>query len=150
MMAIVMRLALLGLLLALAGVAAAKGIFQAQGHVSDVRRDGDTITFRFKGQISAGYASAPDNDPRRRWHDIGWSSVDVPVTLRDWTRRGDPGARDEAPALDAVQEDLARAARTQHRIGFSLDNPAFSLTNRGQLAGVAGTFIYQHDEEPRR
>jgi hypothetical protein len=136
------RYAFLCLLLALPAMAQAKGIFQAQGQVAEVRRDGDTLTFRFRGWISAGYASAPDEDSRRRWHDIRWDSVDVPITLRDWTVKHESGKADPSPSIDATREQLDAAARSGRKASFSLDNPAFFLTNRGQLAKVAGTYIY--------
>jgi hypothetical protein len=142
------RSVLLSLFLAAPLAADAKGIFQAQGQVSEVRRDGDTIIFRFRGWISAGYASAPDDDRRRRWHDMRWDAVDVPVTLREWTRRNAPNERDPAPALDALQSQIEDAAQQGKRVGFSIDNPAFFLTNRGQLARVAGSYVYIGPAEP--
>ena len=141
-MNVVARGALILLLLYLPGFAAAKGVFQAQGQVVEAHREGDTITFRFRGWITAGYASAPDDDRRRRWHDIRWDFVDVPITLGDWTRPHEPAKADPSPRLDAIREQLEGPARSGRKVSFSLDNPAFFLTNRGQLARVAGTYIY--------
>jgi hypothetical protein len=68
----------------------AKGIFQAQGKVTQVERAGDSVTFRFAGWISSGYATAPDSNPKRRWQNMRWDAVDVPVTLGDWTQLHEP------------------------------------------------------------
>jgi hypothetical protein len=73
------RLAILVFCAAACAHAQAKGIFQAQGKITQVQKAGDTITFRFSGWISSGYASAPDSDPKRRWRSLRWDTVDVPV-----------------------------------------------------------------------
>lgn len=126
-------------------VAQAKGIFQAQGRVTEVQRSGDGITFRFAGWITAGYATAPEKDPKRRWVDIGWNSVDVPVSLGEWTRRDDSRVKDERPDVDATFAELRRLAASGHKVMFSVDNPGLIFTNRGELARVSGTYIYAHE-----
>src|SRR4030095_17001655 len=94
--------AFLGLLAFARAVASAKGIFQAQGLITDPARVGDTITFRFAGRITSGYATAPDSARRRRWVTLELKPVDVPVAISEWTVRHDPGRRDERPDIDAV------------------------------------------------
>ena len=104
------RLAILILFSATCTIAHAKGIFQAQGRITELQRSGDTITFRFAGWISSGYATAPDTNPKRRWRDIRWDAVDVPVTIVEWTRPNEPGQRDERPDVDAIYANLRELA----------------------------------------
>ena len=144
------RVALLAFLAASCAVEA-KGIFQAQGRISQVQREGDTITFRFAGWISSGYASAPDESPKRRWHDMGWDAVDVPVTLSGWTRAHETESRDDHPDVDRIFAELTDFAIRGRRVGFSVDNPGFQFSNKGQLKRVSGTYVYAYDlSEPAR
>src|SRR5258708_29402235 len=101
-----MRCAFFILALAACLGAQAKGIFQAQGRISEVERAGDTLTFRFTGRISFGYATAPDSDPKRRWRDMGWDKADVRVRIGEWTRGYKDPDRDDPPDLDAIQASL--------------------------------------------
>ncbi len=139
-----MRCAFLVLALAACFGAHAKGIFQAQGRISEVERAGDTLTFRFTGWISFGYASAPDSDPKRRWRDMGWDKADVRVRIGEggWTRRYKDTERDDRPDVDAVQPSLVATARSPEKATFSVDNPGLTFSNRGELVGVTGTYIY--------
>ena len=139
------RLVFVVLVAATACVAQAKGIFQAQGRISEPQRSGDSITFRYVGWISSGYATAPDSDPKRRWRDIGWDKVDVPVTISEWTVRNEPGRKDERPDVDAIYSQLREMAAHGHRIMFSVDNPGLFFSNRGQLVRVSGTRVYAHE-----
>lgn len=137
-----MRCAFVLLALAACLGAHAKGIFQAQGRISEVGRAGDTLTFRFTGWISFGYATAPDSDPKRRWRDMGWDKADVRVRIGEWTRRYRDTERDDRPDVDAVQASLVATARSPAKASFSVDNPGLTFSNRGQLVGVTGTYIY--------
>ena len=122
--------------------AGAKGIFQAQGKIADVRQTDGSITFRFTGSISFGYATAPDDNPKRRWKDLHWDYVDLTVQVGNWTQRSKPSERaaqsDAAQILPALSE-LASAGR---QMQFSIDNPTLSFSNRGELIGVSGTYVY--------
>jgi hypothetical protein len=138
------RLAILVFCAAACAHAQAKGIFQAQGRITQVQKAGDAITFRFSGWISSGYASAPDSDPKRRWRSLRWDTVDVPVTLGDWTRPHEPERKDERPEVDAIQASLSELAG-RDRVVFSLDNPGLHFSNKGQLTRVSGTRIDARD-----
>ena len=135
-------LALCAILLAAACAAEAKGIFQAQGKIADVREKDDSITFRFTGWISFGYATAPEDNPKRRWKDLRWDYADVTVQVGNWTQRTKPFEKatqsDAAQILRALSE-LASAGR---QMQFSIDNPTLSFSNRGELVGVSGTYVY--------
>jgi hypothetical protein len=139
------RLAIVVFCAAACAHAQAKGIFQAQGRITQVQRAGDSITFRFSGWISSGYASAPDSDPKRRWRDMRWDSVDISVTLGDWTRPHEPERRDERPDVDAVHASLDDLAGRDRVVVFSVDNPGLHFSNKGQLTRVSGTHIYARD-----
>ena len=130
--------------------AQAKGIFQAQGRITQVQKAGDSITFRFSGWISSGYASAPDSDPKRRWHDIRWDAVDVPVTRGDWTQLHEPERKDERPNVDVLFASLRGLAERGRLVVFSLDNPGLHFSNTGQLKRVSGTYIHARDAETGR
>jgi hypothetical protein len=139
------RLAILVFCAAACLDAQAKGIFQAQGRIAQVQRAGNAITFRFSGWITSGYASAPDSNPKRRWHNMGWDAADVSVTLGDWTRPHEPERADERPDVDALYASLRDLAERGRTVVFSLDNPGLHFTNRGQLTRVSGTQIYARD-----
>jgi hypothetical protein len=123
----------------------AKGIFQAQGSITQVRKEGDAITFRFSGWISSGYASAPDSNPKRRWHALRWDTADVSVTLGDWTQPHEPERKDEHPDEGALYASLRELAEHGRPVVFSLDNPGLHFSNSGQLTRVSGTYIYARD-----
>lgn len=141
---LVARFALL-VFLALSCTGEAKGIFQAQGRVTHVERAGDSITFRFAGWITSGYASAPDAHPKRRWRDMRWDAVDVAVTLSQWTRPHEPGQRDERPDLEGLHASLSELAARGRPVAFSVDNPGLHFSNKGQLIRVSGTHLYAHE-----
>jgi hypothetical protein len=136
------KTALLAILLAACCAAQAKGIFQAQGKIADVRQSNDSITFRFTGWISFGYATAPDDSPKRRWKDMGWDNADVTVQIGNWTQRVKP--TEKATQSDAAQilPTLSELAASGRRMQFSIDNPTLSFSSGGQLVGVSGTYIY--------
>ena len=136
------KIAVLSLLLGASSLACAKGIFQAEGTVSEVRRSGDTLSFRFTGDISFGFATAPDSSPKRRWRDAHWRGVTVTVQLADWTLRYKPDKKTNASDAGKIYEELAEAAKRGSPIGFSIDNPGLTFSNRGQLTRVAGTYFY--------
>jgi hypothetical protein len=140
---ILARLAILVFCAAACAHAEAKGVFQAQGRISEVRKNGDTVTFRFAGWITSGYATAPDSSPKRRWQSLRWEAIEVPVTLSDWTRPLDPERRDARPDVDGVHAKLLELAGT--KVVFSVDNPGLQFSNKGQLMRVSGTYVY-----PRR
>jgi hypothetical protein len=140
--------AALALLPALPQAAHAKGVFQAEGLIRDIEKGSDAIVFRFVGKLSFGYASAPDTHPRRRWRDIAWEFVDVPVQVSHWTRRNKPGERSDEAEAERAYESLARLAAAGRPVRFSLDNPGLSFSNRGQLVGVSGTQIYPAEAAP--
>jgi hypothetical protein len=139
------RLAILVFCAAVCAIAQAKGIFQAQGKITQVQKDGNAITFRFSGWISSGYATAPDSDPKRRWRDLGWDSADVAVTLGDWTQALKSESKDERPDLDTLYASLRDLADRNRLVVFSLDNPGLQFSNKGQLKRVSGTYIYPRD-----
>lgn len=139
------RLAILIFCAAASVDAQAKGIFQAQGKITQVQKDGNAITFRFSGWISSGYATAPDSDPKRRWRDLGWDSADVAVTLGDWTQPLKSESKDERPDIETLYASLRDLADRDRRVVFSLDNPGLHFSNKGQLKRVSGTFIYARD-----
>jgi hypothetical protein len=126
----------------------AKGIFQAQGRITQVQKAGDAITFRFAGWISTGYASAPDSNPKRRWQSLRWDAVDVPVTLGDWTQLHEPERKDERPDVDAVEASLRALSEGGRLVVFSVDNPGLHFSNTGQLTRVSGTRIHARDARP--
>src|SRR5258708_35660717 len=107
-----MRCAFFILALAACLGAQAKGIFQAQGRISEVERAGDTLTFRFTGRISFGYATAPDSAPNRRWRALGWDKADARGPIGEWTPRY-KDTEAHAPAhADALPATLVTAARS--------------------------------------
>ena len=140
--AILRRLAFSAILLAACCAAQAKGIFQAQGKIADVRQSNDSITFRFTGWISFGYATAPDDSPKRIWKNMRWDKADVTVQVGNWTQRYEP--TEKATQSDAAQvlPTLSELAGSGRQMSFSIDNPTLSFSNRGQLVGVSGTYIY--------
>lgn len=136
------KLALCATLLAVSCAADAKSIFQAQGKIAEVRQKGDSITFRFTGWITFGYATAPDDNPKRRWKDLGWDYVDVTVQVGNWTQRTKPS--EKATQSDAAQilRALSELASAGSQVQFSIDNPTLSFSNRGDLVSVSGTYVY--------
>jgi hypothetical protein len=142
------RLAILIFCAAVGAHAQAKGIFQAQGKIMQVQKAGDSITFRFAGWISTGYASAPDSNPKRRWYNLRWDAVDVPVTLGDWTQLHDPERKDERPDVETLHASLRELSDRGRLVVFSVDNPGLHFSNRGQLTRVSGTRIYARDARP--
>ncbi|HEX7559548.1 MAG TPA: hypothetical protein VF386_10120, partial [Usitatibacter sp.] len=126
----------------------AKGIFQGKGKITQVQKAGDVITFRFSGWITSGYASAPDSDPKRRWHSLRWDAVDVSVTLGDWTQLHEPERKDERPEVDAVLASLRDLSERGRPVIFSVDNPGLHFSSKGQLTRVSGTRIHASDARP--
>jgi hypothetical protein len=141
----VARLAILVFCAAACLDAQAKGIFQAQGRITQVRKEGDAITFRFSGWISSGYATTPDSNPKRRWRDLRWDAVDVSVTLGDWTQPHEPERKDERPDVEALHASLRDLAERGRLVVFSVDNPGLHFSNKGQLTRASGTYIYARD-----
>ena len=138
-------LAILVLLLATWSDAQAKGIFQAQGKVIEVREDQGAVAFRFVGWISFGYATAPDSHPKRRWKDMGWDAADGWGRIGDWTEPSKPGEKAGRPDPQAAYVTLSGFAKAGQRIQFSIDNPGLFFSNRGQLMRVSGTQVYAHE-----
>lgn len=122
--------------------AQAKGIFQAEGKITELQKNGNVITFRFVGQISFGYATAPETHPKRKWRNIGWDAADISVRIGDWTKRYKPSEKDAHPDAEQIYKNLSELAKADRLIQFSLDNPTFSFSNNGQLLRVSGTYIY--------
>ncbi len=139
------RFAVLVICLAAGSVANAKGIFQAEGKITELQKNGDVITFRFIGTISFGYATAPDRNPKRKWRDIGWDATDISVKIGDWTRPYKSTERDAHPDAQSIYKTLSDLAKTDRSIQFSLDNPTFTFSNTGQLLKVSGTYIYPRE-----
>jgi hypothetical protein len=137
-------LALLAVLV-VAPAAHAKGIFQAEGAISELQRHGDEVTFRFVGKLSFGYATAPDSDPRRQWKDLSFVATDIAVRVDGWTRARSPAVRADDAEVDQIFAKLAELQKTGRAVRFSLDNPNLSFSNVGQLVRASGTFIYAVD-----
>jgi hypothetical protein len=139
----------LALLAALAAAPAvhAKGIFQAEGTISEVRRVGDELTFKFAGTISFGYATAPDADPNRQWKDTNFSVRGIPLQVSGWTSVRNPGVRSDAAEIERICSKLVDLAKKGSRVRVSLDNPTLSFSNIGQLVRASGTFIYAVEPE---
>jgi hypothetical protein len=142
------RLAILIFCAAVCATVHAKGIFQAKGKITQVQKTGDAITFRFSGWITSGYASAPDSDPKRRWHSLRWDTADVAVTLGDWTQLHEPERKDERPDVDALYASLRVLSERGRVVLFSVDNPGLHFSNEGQLTRVSGTRIHASDARP--
>lgn len=130
------------IVLAACSAAHAKGIFQAEGKIAELQRDKDAITFRFVGWISFGYATAPDDHPKRRWKDISWDAADIAVRVGDWTQRYKPAEKADRPDAEQIHATLSELVKSGRPIGFSLDNPSLSFSNKGQLVRASGTYIY--------
>lgn len=137
--------ALLAVVLAVSPAAYAKGIFQAEGRISELQRRGDEITFRFVGKISFGYSTAPNTDPRRQWKDIDFEATDISVQVGDWTQPHKPAERADPPVADRIYAKLSDLTKIGRAVRFSVDNPSLSFSNVGQLVRVSGTFIYAQD-----
>jgi hypothetical protein len=123
----------------------AKGIFQAQGKVIEVRKEESAVAFRFVGWISSGYATAPDAHPKRRWKDMRWDSTDVWVRVGDWTEPNNPDQKADRPDPGAAYATLTEFMNAGQRVQFSIDNPGFFFSNKGQLMRVSGTQIYANE-----
>lgn len=108
----------------------AKGLFQANGQISEVRKKGDEITFRFVGRVSFPYLKLPPGP------------TDVLISVGDWTRKYASEERDEAPQIESVYSTLSAFVNSEEGVRISLDNPAFSFANSGQLARISGTYVY--------
>lgn len=135
----------LALACVLAGVAEAKGPFQAQGRISNVERQGDVVTFRFAGNIQFSYVTAPASNPARQAKALEFSAVDVPMQLRNWTRAFKPAEKGDPREADAAFARLVEMAKSGRAIRLSIDNPAFSFSNQSELTAVSGTHVYAHD-----
>jgi hypothetical protein len=142
------RLAILVFCAAVCATAQAKGIFQAQGKIAQVQKNGNAITFRFSGWITSGYATAPDSNPKRRWHDMRWDTANVAVTLGDWTQLHEPERKDDRPDVDALYASLRDLSERGRLVVFSVDNPGLHFSNGGQLTRVSGTRIHASDARP--
>jgi hypothetical protein len=133
--------------LTVAPAVSAKGIFQAEGVISDVQRRDNEVTFRFAGTISFGYATAPNANPTRQWKDVNFVVTDIPVQVSGWTSVRNPGVSAEAAEIDRICSKLAELAKSGRRVRFSLDNPMLSFSNVGELVRASGTYVYAVESE---
>jgi hypothetical protein len=120
----------------------AKGIFQAQGFLSEVRVEGQVLTFRYAGSVSFAYATAPAGRPQARMKPIKLEEVDVPVEIHNWSEPYRPDQRAVAPNVAGVQQALANLAEAKRKIGMSIDNPVLAFSNTGQLTRISGSYVY--------
>lgn len=123
-------------------LALAKGPFQAMGKVTDVRREGDVITFRFSGTIAFGFWSKPARDAARAWKDAHFDVTNLQVQVKDWTEPYKPGERPSSDNVAHVYQKLADLASPGRNAQLSIDNPGLTFSNTGELVRVSGTFAY--------
>jgi quercetin dioxygenase-like cupin family protein len=108
----------------------AKGLFQASGRISELRKSDTEITFRFVGNVSFP-RFRPPAEP-----------IDVPIRVGDWTRPHAMEERDAAPEIERLYAKLTELMKHEEGVRISLDNPAFFFSNAGKLTRISGTYIY--------
>lgn len=133
---------LIMILAVLSSTAQAKGPFQAAGKVTDIRRQGELITFRFSGGIDFGFASAPAEAPAREWKDVHFDVTDLLVQVKDWTEPYKPEQRAASDNVARVHQKLSELASSGGKVQLSIDNPGLKFSNTGALEMVSGTFLY--------
>ena len=123
-------------------LAHAKGPFQAAGKVTEIRRQGDLITFRFSGGIDFGFASTRTPEDAREWKDVHIDVTNLLVQVKDWTEPYKPEQRATSDNVARVQQKLTELASPGGKVRLSIDNPSLQFSNTGTLVMVSGTFVY--------
>ena len=126
----------------LSSIAQAQGPFQATGQVTEVGREGDTITFRFSGRIDFGFASTSARDASREWKDVHFDVSNLRVQVKDWSEPYRPGQRAASDEVARAHQKLLDVAALGEAVGISIDNPSLTFSNTGELVLVSGTFVY--------
>jgi hypothetical protein len=119
---------------------AAKGNFQAEGKLFEVRKSGEEVTFRFVGGLSLTYLSTATTQNL-----ITLESADVVVHIRNWTQEHNPSVAAGRPDTERVFTALARLAETGRAVKLSIDNPSLTFSNVGRLTELSGTYVYARE-----
>jgi hypothetical protein len=120
--------------------AAAKGNFQAEGKLSEVRTNGEEVTFRFVGGLSLTYSFTATTQNL-----ISLESADVVVHIRNWTQEHNPSVAAGRPDTERVFATLSTLAETGRTVKVSIDNPSLTFSNLGQLTELSGTYVYARE-----
>jgi hypothetical protein len=126
----------------LLSTAFAKGNFQAQGVVSEVRKNDTEVSFRYVGSLSLGYATTTASNPKRQWKIIEVDDANVLVRINHWTEKHEPSKRARVPDTDAVFQKLSALATPMQKVRLSIDNPSLTFSNLGELTAIDGTYAY--------
>lgn len=129
----------------LATLVDAKGLFQAEGRISSVKRNGEEISLVFDGNIGFAYVPVTTEGASSPTKPMEFSVSGLPIVLRDWTEAHKSTVRASSPNLDALHAKLAGLATPGRVIRVSIDNPGFSFSNTGRLVKITGTYIYAVD-----
>src|SRR5262245_30533743 len=94
-------------MLALSLAAYAKGNFQARGTLSDVQVSHGEIWFKFTGEVSVGYETAPEGHPIRKWQQMELRVIDLPMFIANWTEAYNSEKKSPHPPLDKLFATLS-------------------------------------------
>jgi hypothetical protein len=138
---------LFALLLSISPHVWSKGNFQAEGTITAVDLQANSITFRFSGKIRMTYATAAESLPARSARVLEFEAHELPVEIREWTEPHKPSVKATTDLSNDIHSKLLELARSGHRASVSVDNPELGFTNTGELVRIGATFLYAVDAE---